>query len=90
MAWSSRARVKLLFFAKSRELCGCKEDHITVQSPTSFRNLLNTLTNKYNSLSTISGNLILALNQEYLERDSENINLNAGDEIAVIPPISGG
>lgn len=42
------------------------------------------------SLSAISGNLILALNQEYLERDSENIRLNAGDEIAVIPPISGG
>jgi molybdopterin converting factor small subunit len=37
----------------------------------------------------ISENLILSLNEEYLSRDSV-IDAADGDEIAVIPPISGG
>ena len=41
------------------------------------------------SLSVISENLILSLNEEYLSRDSV-IDAADGDEIAVIPPISGG
>jgi len=49
------------------------------------------------SLKLISDNLILALNEDYVnvereqeDKDSETIVLNVGDEIAVIPPISGG
>jgi len=48
-------------------------------------------------LKLISDNLILALNEDYVnvereqeDKDSETIVLNVGDEIAVIPPISGG
>ena len=41
------------------------------------------------SLSVISENLILSLNEEYLSGDSV-IDAADGDEIAVIPPISGG
>ena len=40
-------------------------------------------------LSTIKDNLVLAHNEEYLDKDSR-VNLREGDEIAVIPPISGG
>lgn len=41
------------------------------------------------SLASIEGNLIVAVNQEYTERE-QLIHLKAGDEVAVIPPISGG
>ncbi len=36
-----------------------------------------------------AGRCVLALNQEYLEKDATT-GLKAGDEIAIIPPISGG
>lgn len=41
------------------------------------------------SLLPIKDTVVLALNQDYIEHNTQ-INLKPGDEIAVIPPISGG
>ena len=41
------------------------------------------------SLNEIKSNLILAVNQEYIGAE-ESVLLKTGDEVAVIPPISGG
>ena len=41
------------------------------------------------SLGPIQDNFILAINQEYIDEEIE-LTLNGGEEIAVIPPISGG
>lgn len=41
------------------------------------------------SLAVIEENLLIAVNQSYIEKDSE-INFEGGEEVAVIPPISGG
>jgi molybdopterin converting factor small subunit len=37
----------------------------------------------------LQGSFVFSLNQEYLAPDEEQ-QLKAGDELAVIPPISGG
>lgn len=81
--------VNILFFAKSRELSGINSAQITVLSQCSFTHLLENILQQYPSLSVISENIILALNEDYLSKDSD-VNLQDGDEIAVIPPISGG
>ena len=41
------------------------------------------------SLDEIKSNLIIAVNQEYVGTE-DTVQLKAGDEVAVIPPISGG
>ena len=41
------------------------------------------------SLAAIQENLVIAVNQSYIEKDSE-ITFEGGEEVAVIPPISGG
>jgi len=41
------------------------------------------------SLSVIQDNLVIAVNQNYVEQDS-HIGFTGGEEVAVIPPISGG
>jgi molybdopterin converting factor small subunit len=41
-------------------------------------------------LGEIRHSLVLALNQTYVELDDTPLNLSEGDEIAVIPPLSGG
>ena len=40
-------------------------------------------------LPLLAGKCVLALNQEYLEKNATTA-LKEGDEIAIIPPISGG
>lgn len=41
------------------------------------------------SLSVLEGQALLAVNQEYIEKEQKLV-LSPGDEVAVIPPISGG
>ena len=41
------------------------------------------------SLSVIQDNLVIAVNQNYVEQGS-HIGFTGGEEVAVIPPISGG
>ena len=41
------------------------------------------------SLSPLKGSVIVAVNQEYIDKE-QVIHLKAGDEVAIIPPISGG
>ncbi|KAK7499657.1 hypothetical protein BaRGS_00008998 [Batillaria attramentaria] len=83
-------QVRLLFFAKSREIVGRKEAELEVVRLTTPRDVLQTLLQEYPGLGEISDNIVLSLNEEYLEIDDQQIVLEAGDELAIIPPISGG
>lgn len=83
-------RVKLLFFAKARELAQVKSTEFEVQQNIiACGDLLELICDKYN-LSLIRKNIILAINEEYCENPGQSIKLTNGDEIAVIPPLSGG
>ena len=42
------------------------------------------------SLQPIAENIVLAVNQEYIDTGDIPLTFNTGDEVAVIPPISGG
>ncbi|XP_023172892.1 molybdopterin synthase sulfur carrier subunit [Drosophila hydei] len=81
--------INVLFFAKSRELAKTSRAEFTVESVIKAGNLLNQLIDSFN-LNTISNNLIIAHNENYIENLDTEIHLHKGDEIAVIPPISGG
>lgn len=80
--------VKILFFAKARELAGCSESSLKVESHMSYEKLCTLIVENF-SLAAIKKNFILAVNEEYLSSESA-LDFKEGDEIAVIPPISGG
>ncbi|XP_051160801.1 molybdopterin synthase sulfur carrier subunit [Leptopilina boulardi] len=80
--------VKILFFAKARELSGVKECNLMTIKEISYRNLKKIIVNKFH-LESICDNLILALNENFVSEDII-FNLIEKDEIAVIPPLSGG
>ncbi|XP_015519719.1 molybdopterin synthase sulfur carrier subunit [Neodiprion pinetum] len=80
--------VKILFFAKARELSGLKESRAKLPANISYQSLLDTIIEKF-GLESIRDSVILSLNEEYLAANG-TLNLSDQDEIAVIPPLSGG
>uniref|UniRef100_A0AAG5CQE7 Molybdopterin synthase sulfur carrier subunit n=1 Tax=Anopheles atroparvus TaxID=41427 RepID=A0AAG5CQE7_ANOAO len=83
--------LKILFFAKSRELAGLSsaEDFLVPHAEIKCSDLLDLICNQFN-LSIIRNNVILAHNEQYCDDLAETIRIRNGDELAVIPPISGG
>ena len=80
--------VKLLFFARTKELAGVRETTINLPRKISYHKLLDLIVQKYN-LESIKNNILLAKNEEVCE-EGVDIDINARDNIAVIPPLSGG
>lgn len=86
---SSLININVLFFAKSRELAKTSRAVVAVEPVVIAGNLLKQLIDNFN-LSIISNNIILAHNENYIDDLEAELHLRAGDEIGVIPPISGG
>ncbi|XP_013114109.1 molybdopterin synthase sulfur carrier subunit [Stomoxys calcitrans] len=86
-----KINIRILFFAKSRELSGVSEASFCLDTDNiSSLELLNTISRLYN-LESIKSTIVLAINQIYCDTESgEQLNLKEGDEIAIIPPLSGG
>ncbi|KAJ7388796.1 Molybdopterin synthase catalytic subunit [Desmophyllum pertusum] len=86
---TEQVKVTVLFFAKSRELVEQRSAQILLGKRLTGRDLIANILNNFPSLAVIEENLLIAVNQSYIEKDSE-INFEGGEEVAVIPPISGG
>lgn len=83
--------VKILFFAKSRELVGVAETTVNIEPHLTESQLRKAVVCKFPSLKVIENNFLIALNEDYLSpNDDITIDLTSGDELAIIPPISGG
>ena len=63
---------------------------LSINKNSTIESLILNLESKFPSLKLLKGNYILAHNQTYLTKDSSTITFQSHDEVAVIPPISGG
>jgi MoaE-MoaD fusion protein len=75
-------KVRVRLFATLRERAGADQVELELPEPARVRDALD-------RLQTITSDLpvVMAINQEYAD---ENAVLRAGDELALIPPVSGG
>ncbi|XP_065371068.1 molybdopterin synthase sulfur carrier subunit [Calliphora vicina] len=86
----SSINVRILFFAKTRELSGLNEVNYHLSTPKIVAfDLLREICRDFN-LEVIRDTLILAINENYCDDLQSELQLKEGDEIAIIPPISGG
>lgn len=82
--------VKVLFFAKARETVGTAEVCISVNCNQTPNKFIEEVAKSYPELNSLKSNFIIAHNQVYIADKCEVLVLNENDEIALIPPISGG
>jgi molybdopterin synthase catalytic subunit len=84
-------RVKVLYFARSRDVTGVGEEEVALPagSRADTGALLAALLARHPGLASVMHTCVLALNQEYLGA-GEDAPLADGDEVAIIPPLSGG
>ena len=81
-------RVKLLLFAGCREAVGSKELELELpETVTTAGEAVEVVLSRFPQLRGISGSVALAVNAEYVAGDA---SIADGDELAIIPPVSGG
>lgn len=79
--------VRTLFFASYRDIAGADELELDVVPGVTVRELVATLRRRGGSWSRFPESPVVAVNQEY---SSLTTPLSEGDEVAFIPPVSGG
>ena len=82
-------RLKVLFFARSREIVGASELALELGDGATTSTLLERLLREHPGLQEVMRACVFAVNQEYVSKD-EAAPLKDGDEVAIIPPLSGG
>lgn len=80
--------VTVLYFAAARDATDlAKETYILPTADT--RNLIRQVLLRHPALSPLLASCVLAVNQEYAH-PAQVVQLQFGDEVAFIPPLSGG
>jgi molybdopterin synthase catalytic subunit len=82
-----RMRVSVLFFGLAHDLTGFEQEELEVAPGESLGDLLGRYETRFPRLSEMTGSLLTAVNQEIADRSRI---LREGDEVAVMPPVSGG
>ena len=84
-------KIKLFYFAKVREVLGIDREEIDVESDiktlAELVAFLKLRGSQWQSIFDMSSSYRMAVNQELVE---ENYTINANDEVAFFPPITGG
>jgi molybdopterin converting factor subunit 1 len=79
--------VHLRFFASLRERLRCSEAQRTLPDGATVDDLWTALCGEYPHLAELKASMSFAVNREYVDRTHR---LSNHDEVALIPPVSGG
>ena len=79
--------MRVLFFGVLKEIAGKAADEIDVHDGSSVRDVLLHYESQIPQLQSSFSSIALAVNQQYAGADTK---LKANDEIALLPPVSGG
>ena len=80
-------KVHVLFFGVLKEVAGCSSETVELPEDSSARSVLAKLVETYPRIRESLGSIAIAVNQQYCGPDTK---LRDGDEIALLPPVSGG
>jgi molybdopterin synthase catalytic subunit len=80
-------QIRVLFFGVLKDLVGRSSDELTFPDHAKVRDVVEHYAGRIASLNGMLGSIAISVNQEYSGLEAR---LNPGDEIALLPPVSGG
>jgi molybdopterin synthase catalytic subunit len=79
--------VRVLFFGMLRDLVGNSADEADFPTGANLRSVFEHYANRYPRMRELAGSIVIARNHEFAEI---SMPLAEGDEVAFLPPVSGG
>jgi molybdopterin converting factor subunit 1 len=79
--------VKILLFGAAADRAGTRQTELSVREGTTLGDLWPALADRYPGLAPMRDTLAFAVNGEYARAEAK---VSPGDEVAVLPPVSGG
>lgn len=83
----AKIRLTALLFGQAREITGAQSIELEVDQPATVESAFAALKSRYPKLAEMERSLLFAVNEEYVTRSH---TLSEGDQIAILPPVSGG
>jgi len=80
-------QVRVLFFGTLRDWSGCASDSLSLPEGATLGDVVSHYERKFPKLTQFLPSIALSLNQQYAKTDSV---LHDQDEVALLPPVSGG
>ena len=80
-------QIKVLFFGQLRDVCGRSEDQLELPAGSRVGGVFQHYAAKFPMLQAMARSIVLARNHEFTGPETE---LAENDEIALLPPVSGG
>jgi len=80
-------KVRVRCFAAAREIVGSGELIVDLPEGSTLTQLFDRVQGQFPRLQGLAGSLLFSVNREYAPPDKR---LSADDEVALIPPVSGG
>ena len=80
-------RVKVLFFGRLKEIVGIESEEAELDSGARVANLFARYGSRFPQLADLKNSIAPSVNQEFAHWDA---GLHPGDEVAFLPPVSGG
>lgn len=79
--------MKVLYFSQAAGLTGCREEVLDISHPMTSGGFWEEVVRRHPGLAALRSVCRLACNEEYLSAEG---TIQPDDEVAVIPPVSGG
>jgi molybdopterin converting factor subunit 1 len=84
---SQSIRIKVLFFGRLKDILGRAQESIDLAADSDIESLFAHYASRYPELQQYRSSLVASCNREFAPW---NTALHAGDEVAFLPPVSGG
>jgi MoaE-MoaD fusion protein len=85
--WLNPMRVRVLFFGMLKDIVGKGSDAIDLHAGATIRDVIDRYSDQSPEMRSFIPSIAVALNQQFAQADAK---LKSGDEVALMPPVSGG